>query len=67
MDDLAYFHQVDAATLIHGALFMLLGRRHCPHRLLGRRAALRLTPARDWAPYLSEGPRRSLLTAGLLG
>jgi hypothetical protein len=24
MDELAYFHQMDAATLIHGALFMML-------------------------------------------
>jgi hypothetical protein len=24
MDELAYFHQIDAATLIHGALFMML-------------------------------------------
>ena len=23
MDELAYFHQMDAATLIHGALFMM--------------------------------------------
>jgi hypothetical protein len=24
MDELAYFHQMDAPTLIHGALFMML-------------------------------------------
>jgi hypothetical protein len=24
MDELAYFHQMDVATLVHGALFLLL-------------------------------------------
>jgi hypothetical protein len=48
MDELEYFRQMDAATLVHGALFMMLWVRH---RLLGRHAALRLTPVRDWPAY----------------
>jgi hypothetical protein len=38
------------------ALYDALGRRRCRHRLLGRSAARRLTPAQDAAPYF----RRSI-------
>ena len=40
------------------AVHDVLGRRHSRHRLLGQRAALRLTPARDGAPYLSRSITR---------
>jgi hypothetical protein len=56
MDELAYFQQMDAAALVHGALFMMLwagGIVSIDYWVGGRRSDS--PPARDWPPGL---PRR---------